>query len=212
MLRVLRSLALAVLAGNAVAQATAPATWPPAAPGLAADPAIRFGRLDNGVRFAALRHDRPPRRCSLRLVVQVGSDDESDAERGAAHFVEHMAFNGTRRFPGNSIDAWFARRGMRFGLHANAHTYHGSTIYRADLPDAEPATVADGLAVLREFADGITFDAAEVAAERGVIDAEERERSAQSVEERWLERLTAGTRSAARTPIGTPASRAAFTA
>ncbi len=186
--------------------------WPPTGNGLEADPAIRFARLDNGVRVATQRNAEPPGRVSLRLVMMVGSRDEDDDERGAAHFVEHMAFNGTRRFPGNTIEAWLRDRGMAMQMHANAATSFDSTVYRLDLPSMDEAAVADGLDVLRQFVDGVLFDAAEVEAEKGVIDAEERERPRdERAELQRVDRIGAGGRQAKRPVLGTAAERARFT-
>src|SRR5262245_45729759 len=82
--------------------------WPPCTPWLPAATSVHFARLENGVRIAWMHHPQPASRCSLQLLVQVGSLDEGDDECGMAHFVEHMAFNGTRRFPGDSIREWLA--------------------------------------------------------------------------------------------------------
>ncbi len=186
--------------------------WPPTGNGLEADPAIRFARLDNGVRVATQRNAEPPGRVALRLVVQVGSREENDDERGAAHFVEHMAFNGTRRFPGNTIQGWLRDRGMAMQMHANAETSFDRTVYRLDLPSTDEAAIADGLDVLRQFVDGVLFDAAEVEAEKGVIDAEERERPREEYAElQRIDRIGAGGRRAMRPVLGTAAERARFT-
>ncbi|HEX5053647.1 MAG TPA: insulinase family protein [Planctomycetota bacterium] len=188
--------------------------WPPGTPDLPADPSLHFGQLDNGVRFVWTDVPRPAGRCSLRLVVCVGGLDEADDEQGMAHFVEHMAFNGTRRFPGNSIGEWFRSHGMRSGQHANAFTSSTDTTYCVDLPDNEQATIRDGLDVLRQFTDAVLFAPTEVDAEKGVIDAEERERSSPRARARasMRARLLAGMRTATRNVIGAAAQRANFTA
>lgn len=215
----LTALALGIAAPRATGQQALPpspavATWPPGTAELPADPAIRFGRLDNGLRLAWLPNQRPPGRCSIRLVVHVGSLDEDDAEHGMAHFVEHMAFNGTRRFPGTSILQWFRSHGMRTGQHANAFTSMGDTTYGIDLPANDAAAIADGLDVLRQFANGVLFAPDEVDKEKGVVDAEQRERmtpAALAVETMRC-RLLAGSRRAARNVLGTASLRATFTA
>src|SRR5262249_28794449 len=178
------------------------------------DPALHFARLDNGLRIAWRAAARPPGHCSLRLVVHVGSREEDDGELGMAHFVEHMAFNGTRRFPGTSIVEWFQRQGMAFGRDVNAFTSFASTTYAIDLPRSDDASVREGLEVLADFATGMLFTPAEVDAEKGVIDAEERERSSPEAraQEELDRRLATGTRYAVRRPIGDRAVRARFDA
>jgi zinc protease len=158
--------------------AAAPRTpWSPGTADLPADPGLHFGELDNGLRFAWQAHNRPVGSCSLRLVVHVGSLDEDDDQLGMAHFVEHMAFNGTRRFPGNTIDDWLRDHGMRVGQHVNAFTGYEATRYRIDLPRCDEQSLIDGLDVLRQFADHVLFEPDEVQREQGVIDAEQRERA-----------------------------------
>jgi zinc protease len=156
----------------------------------------------------------PPGSCSLRLIVHAGSREEQDDERGIAHFVEHMAFNGTRRFPGSSIVEWFQQKGMAFGRDVNAHTGFQATTYEIDLPHTDAAALNEGLEVLADFALGLLFEPDEVAREQGVIDAEERERSSPeaAAREEWQHRLAAGCRAAERSPIGVRADRAQFTA
>ncbi len=107
--------------------------WPPDSLVFPLHPGMQFESYANGLRLAWLDHPLPPGRCSLRLVVHVGSLDELDGERGMAHFVEHMAFNGTERFPGTSIFPWFNSQGMASGRDVNAFTSYTSTIFNIDL-------------------------------------------------------------------------------
>jgi zinc protease len=187
--------------------------WRHARSDLAPDPRIQWGHLENGLRYAWIANPEPDQRSYLRLYVDVGSLAEEDGERGMAHFVEHMAFNGTEQFPGDSVVEWLQKHGMAFGADSNAHTGFSETVYELDLPTSDEATLREGLSVLRAFADGLTFDAAEVEAEKGVIDAEERESDSPQyrVFVRLLESLYAGTRTGERVPIGEPEDRRAFT-
>ncbi len=155
-----------------------PATpsWPQGDSDLALDPAIRAGTLPNGLRYVVRPNAEPRGRTVLRLVVLAGSLHEEDNERGLAHFVEHMAFNGTRLFPKDSIVSVLRRHGLAFGADVSAFTHPTHTIYGLDVPSDNAARLEEGFAVLREFADGLTFEPAEVEAERGVIHSERRAR------------------------------------
>lgn len=180
-----------------------PPAWPPTTD-LPNDAAVLSGRLPNGVRYAVRPNREPRDRVSIRMLVRAGSLDERDDERGYAHYLEHMAFNGTRRFPADSLVEYFQRQGMSFGGDSNASTNFEATVYSLELPHNSAATLQEGLAVLRDFADGMLLDEAEVEKERGIIFAEKRARD--SVEFRTslaeYEFLLAGTLPPRRFPIG----------
>ncbi len=180
---------------------------------VAVSPRIRFGHLPNGMRFAWMANVEPKDRSYLRLHVDVGSLAEEESERGMAHYLEHMVFNGTRSFPAGTLVEWFQKHGMAFGADTNASTSFSETIYQIDLPRTDAATLAEGLKVLRDFADGALLEAKEVAAERGIIDAEERERdSAQfRAQIEGLRKKLDGTRVPSRLPIGAKEARDGFT-
>lgn len=173
------ALAVAALgvASRSGAQGRAPSGTPPrtqtGAPNLAArltfDTAVRTGRLPNGVRYFVRRNSRPEKRAELRLVVNAGSILENDNQRGLAHFVEHMAFNGTRRFPKAEIVNYLERIGMRFGADVNASTSFDETIYTLTVPTDTARLVTTALDILEDWAHGISFDAAELRKERGVV-------------------------------------------
>ncbi len=177
-------------------------------------PGIVTGRLENGLRYAVMRHTAHPGKISLRLLVSAGSLHESDEERGYAHFVEHMAFNGTRHFPAGELVQFLQRQGVKFGPHLNAETTPDHTLYRLDLAAAAPAQLETGLRILRDFADGILFEPAEVERERGVIVSEDLLRqtppSARQTARTAL--FFAGTRYPERPPGGTESSINAATA
>ena len=133
-----------------------------------------------------------------------GSLDENDDERGYAHFVEHMAFNGTTHFPAGELVKFLQRQGAQFGPHINATTPPNETIYKLELPDNSVSTLETGLKVFRDFADGILFQSREVKRERGVILSEERSRHGADETKRLAltDLLYAGTRIPSRQPIG----------
>jgi len=130
---------------------------------------IRTGKLANGLTYYVLPHKRPEERAYLWLAVNSGSVQEDEDQLGLAHFVEHMAFNGTKRFAHNEIINYFEQIGMSFGADLNAHTSFDETVYKLTVPTDDPAIVSKGLDILRDWAGDISFDAAEVEAERGVV-------------------------------------------
>ncbi|MCB1087361.1 MAG: insulinase family protein [Verrucomicrobiae bacterium] len=155
------------------AQATKPAPDPvPLAQDgsdIPVDPAVTWGVLDNGLRYAILPNSEPPNRVSLRLYVDAGSLMETDSQQGLAHFLEHMAFNGTKEFPAGEMVEYFQRLGMGFGSHTNAHTSFHETVYKLELPGTESALLNDAFKLLRDYADGMLLGEKEIEKERGVI-------------------------------------------
>src|SRR5207253_2080264 len=133
------------------------------------DPAVRLGVLANGMRYAILKNGTPSGAVSVRFSIAVGSTYEATGERGFSHFVEHMAFRGSKNFPDGEINRTLERLGLRFGADTNASTGQNMTIYRFDLPTADPASIADALAITRDIAGNINFDPPAVATEAGVI-------------------------------------------
>jgi zinc protease len=172
---------------------------------LPADPAIRWGRLDNGLRYALLRNVEPRGRVSLRLAIRVGSIYENENQRGLAHFLKHMAFNGSTHFPAASVVGFFQRLGMEFGGDTNASTGFDRTFYQLELPDARPSTLREGLTFFADVAGGLSLDRDKITKERGIILSERRARD--SVDLRTflaeLEFLVPDTRFPQRLPIGT---------
>lgn len=137
---------------------------------LGSDPAVLIGSLPNGLRYAFRPQPVPPGRVSLCLYVQVGSRHETDDQLGYAHFVEHLAFAGTRDFPGDTAIRTLQRYGLAFGSEINASTGRNYTTYEIrNLPADDPAALATATKVLRNFADGLLFEPDTVERERGVI-------------------------------------------
>ena len=159
-------------------QATAQApAWPQAASDLPADPDFRFGTLPNGMRYAIRRNATPPGEASLRLRIDSGSLNESEDQRGLAHFIEHMVLNGTTNVPEGEFVRRLERHGLRFGPDTNASTDFGQTLYKLDLPETDAETVDTALFLLREVADEASFLPASIDSERGIIQSEERTRA-----------------------------------
>ena len=136
------------------------------------DPEVRTGTLPNGMRYYLKRNAKPEKRLELRLAVNAGSMQEDDDQRGLAHFVEHMAFNGTRNFEKNDLISFLQLTGVRFGADLNAYTSFDETVYMLQLPTDKEGLVDKGLLVMSDWATGITFDGEEIDKERGVIESE----------------------------------------
>jgi len=166
-----------VFAQEAAAQAaTAPAdavrglpAWDIPSSDFPADPDITFGRLPNGMRYALMRNGNPKGEAAIRFTVAVGAREESDPENGAAHFVEHMAFNGSKGIPEGQLLPMLERLGLSFGADTNAETGFEYTTYKLGLPRTDDETVGTALKVIREMAGELTFDPAAVDRERGII-------------------------------------------
>jgi zinc protease len=164
----------------AVAPAAAPATrplWPQAHSDLKADPEIRFGTLPNGLRYAIRKQSIPPGQAAIRLWIHAGSLMERDDQQGLAHFLEHMAFNGSKQVPEGEMVKILERLGLAFGADTNASTGFSETVYKLDLPKTDAETVDTSLMLMREAASNLTLDQAAMDRERGVVLSEERARA-----------------------------------
>lgn len=140
------------------------------------DPAAIWGRLPNGLHYVVLPNKEPRSRASLRLVVGSGSLYETAAQRGLAHFLEHMAFNGSTHYAPGTLVEFFQRMGMSFGGDTNAYTSFDSTVYMLELPNTQTATLAEGFQVFADYAGGLLLETKEIDKERGIILAEKRTR------------------------------------
>src|SRR6059036_3787098 len=105
------------------------------------DPLITVGTLPNGLRYYIRENRQPQARAELRLAVNAGSVLEDEDQRGLAHFVEHMSFNGTQHFPRQDIGGFMQALGMRFGAHVNAHTGFDETVYQLQIPTGNPVAI-----------------------------------------------------------------------
>ena len=170
------------------------------------DPDVRRGTLDNGLTYYVLRNAEPQNRAELRLVVNAGSILEDEDQRGLAHMLEHMAFNGTERFPEQELVQYLESTGMQFGADVNAYTSFDETVYQLQLPtDGDGETFATGLDVLREWAGSVTISEAEVEKERGVVLEEQRlgKGAGERIRDQQFPILFQDSRYATRLPIGT---------
>ncbi len=173
---------------------------------LTLDPAVRTGRLPNGLTYYIRPNQRPADRAMLRLAVQAGSVDEANDQRGLAHVLEHMAFNGTTRFKTGELVSYLESIGARFGPHVNAYTSYDETVYMLDVPTDRPGVLVRGFEALSDFAGGITLDEREIDRERGVVIEEWRGRQGAGtrMQQPQIEALYGASRYADRLPIGTP--------
>jgi len=142
---------------------------------LAPDPRLRIGELPNGFRYVIFPRRQASGQVSFRLVVKAGSVDETESERGLAHFLEHMVFNGTTHYAPGSLENFLRQNGLALGADANANTHYGYTDFRFDLGTA--SSVPSFLQLFRDFADGATFERNAVEHEKKVILAEFRLRN-----------------------------------
>jgi zinc protease len=156
--------------------AAAPLPFPQAASDLPPDPAAHFGTLPNGLRYVIRPNHEPKDRASLRLLVLSGSLEENDNQRGLAHFLEHMAFNGSTHYAPGTLVEYFQRLGMSFGGDTNAYTSFDHTAYQIELPNTKPDTVAQGLRVFADFAGGLLLQPDMITKERPIILSEKRTR------------------------------------
>ena len=179
--------------------------WPPTPDGLLAhDPAVTWGRLPNGVRYAILPQGAPPDRVSLRLLIEAGSLMESEPQRGLAHFLEHMAFKGSQNLGPGEFVAFLQRAGLAFGADTNARTGFDQTVYQLDLPRDDEALVDESIGILAEIAGRLTLAPDQIEPERGVILSEKRLRDTPDgrSSEALLDFLLPGSLHAQREPIG----------
>src|SRR5262245_5289820 len=170
------------------------------------DPEVLIGGLPNGLRFYVRPNARPARQAELRLVVKAGAVLEDDDQRGLAHFVEHMQFQGSRHFPGQTIDGFLSSLGLSIGSDANAVTSFDDTQYSMRVPTDRPGVLDRALTVLEDWAGGALFEDAAIERQRAIVLAEWRrnlgadERTADKMRHVQLE----GSRYADRPPVGDP--------
>ena len=215
MKRLLPALLLFAFAASAYGQEAAPTsdldaladsaiTTAPDAP-LPLDPDVRIDTLENGLVYYIRRNTEPENRAELRLAIDAGSILEDDDQRGLAHFLEHMLFNGTRRFEEQELINFLERTGMRFGPDVNAYTYFDETVYMLEIPMDSAEVVQKAFDVLEDWAAYATLSDEEIEKERGVIVEEwrARQQSAQGrVSEQTFDALLHESRYAERSPIG----------
>lgn len=186
-------------------QAPSDDVWPFDESDLPVDPEYRFGVLDNGMRYIIRPNDTPKGQGMVQFWIDAGSVAEAENERGYAHFIEHMAFNGSTNVPEGEMVRVLEREGLAFGADTNASTGFDVTLYKLDLPRNDPALLDTALMLMRETASELTFDPEAVEREKGVILSERRVRDTYAMRntEDNLQFQFPEARFAHRLPIGT---------
>jgi zinc protease len=176
------------------------------------DPNVKIGKLSNGLTYYIRKNTKPEKRVELRLVVNAGSVMEDDDQLGLAHFMEHMNFNGTKRFPKNELVNYLQSIGVQFGADLNAYTSFDETVYILPVPTDKPGLVAKGLEILEDWAHNALLDSMEIEKERGVVIEEWR--LSRGADERMMKQTLPvqyrDSRYASRLPIGTRESLEGF--
>ncbi len=174
-------------------------------PQIPVDPDVRIGKLDNGLTYYIRHNAWPEQRAEFYIAQRVGSIQEDDNQRGLAHFLEHMAFNGSKHFKGNEMLRWCESVGVKFGTDLNAYTSTDQTVYNiSNVPTTRESIIDSCLLILFDWADGLLLEKEEIEKERGVIHEEWRLRSSaqQRMLERDLPKLYPGSKYGHRMPIG----------
>ena len=174
-------------------------------PAVPVDPDVRIGKLDNGLTYYIRHNNWPEQRAEFYIAQRVGSIQENDDQRGLAHFLEHMAFNGSKHFKGNELLRWCESVGVKFGTDLNAYTSIDQTVYNiSNVPTTRESIVDSCLLILYDWADGLLLEQEEIEKERGVIHEEWRLRTSAQMRmlERDLPKLYPGSKYGYRMPIG----------
>ncbi len=174
-------------------------------PSIPVDPDVRIGKLDNGLTYYIRHNNWPENRAEFYIAQKVGSIQENDNQRGLAHFLEHMAFNGSKHFKGNELIRWCESVGINFGGDLNAYTSIDETVYNiSNVPTTREGIVDSCLLILYDWADGLLLEQEEIEKERGVIHEEWRLRTSAFMRmlERDLPKLYPGSKYGHRMPIG----------
>lgn len=142
-------------------------------------PQVRTGTLPNGLTYYIMRNQEPKGQADFFLAQRTGSVQEKENERGLAHFLEHMAFNGSEHFPGNSLITYLESIGVKFGADLNAYTSTDETVYNISrVPTVRQSSLDSCLLILRDWSSALCLNDSDIDAERGVIEGEWRHRSA----------------------------------
>ena len=174
-------------------------------PPIPVDPDVRTGKLDNGLTYYIRHNNWPEQRAEFYIAQRVGSIQEDDNQRGLAHFLEHMAFNGSKHFKGNEMLRWCESVGVKFGTDLNAYTSIDQTVYNiSNVPTTREGIVDSCLLILYDWADGLLLEQEEIEKERGVIHEEWRLRTSAQMRmlERDLPKLYPNSKYGYRMPIG----------
>jgi len=170
------------------------------------DDRVRTGQLENGLKYFIQKNGKPENRAELRLAINAGSMQEDEDQLGLAHFVEHMAFNGSKNFKKNELVDYLESVGTRFGPDLNAYTSFDETVYMLQVRTDDQEKMLKGLLVLEDWAGGLDFDNTEIDKERGVVISEWRSRLSpdQRMQQKYFPIKYKNSRYATRLPIGSP--------
>ncbi|SHG75548.1 zinc protease [Flavobacterium micromati] len=168
------------------------------------DPTVIKGRLENGLTYYIKKNGKPENKVDLRLVVNAGSILETDDQQGLAHFIEHMCFNGTKRFPKNELVDYLQSIGVKFGQHLNAYTSFDETVYFLPIPSNDPLKLEKGFQIIEDWAFNVSFNPKEIDNERGVILEEYRLGlgAEKRMESRYISKMMHNSQYADRLPVG----------
>lgn len=171
---------------------------------LPVDPDVRIGKLKNGLTYYIRKNSKPEKRVEFRLAVNAGSVLEEDNQQGLAHFIEHMAFNGTKNFEKNELIHYLQSIGMEFGPELNAYTSLDETVYMLTAPTDSADALQKGFQIMEDWAHNLLLDTAEINKERGIIVEEWRlgRGPFQRMEDKYIPVVFNGSRYAERLPIG----------
>ena len=192
-----------LILGSAV---SASAQQQPQMPPIPTDPNVRIGKLENGLTYYIRHNELPEDRADFYIAQKVGSILEEENQRGLAHFLEHMCFNGTNNFPGKTLTNYLESIGVRFGENLNAYTSIDETVYNiANVPVIRDGIVDSCLLILHDWANDLTLDPKEIDNERGVIHEEWRQGQGAMMRmyEQVLPKTFEGSKYGHRLPIGT---------
>ena len=195
-LRKLFVVALLMLTGMVMAQEMPP---------IPVDQAVRIGKLDNGLTYYIRHNEWPENKANFYIAQRVGSIQENDDQRGLAHFLEHMAFNGSEHFPDSTLLEYTRSLGVEFGSNLNAYTSIDQTVYRiCDVPTKRQTALDSCVLILKDWSNGLTLDGKEIDKERGVIHQEWQlnEGPGQRMYQKLLPKLYPGSKYGGRLPIG----------
>lgn len=168
------------------------------------DPAVRTGKLANGFTYYIRHNEEPKNRVIMYLVNKAGSILEDEDQRGLAHFMEHMSFNGTKHFPHNELVDYLQKAGIRFGADINAYTSFDETVYQLPIPSDKPELLKGGLEIMRDWAHEALLDPGEIDKERGVVLEEKRlgKGASERMRREYWPVILNNSRYAVRIPIG----------
>ncbi|WP_426064222.1 M16 family metallopeptidase [Flavobacterium sp. DSP2-3-1] len=168
------------------------------------DPSVKTGKLENGLTYYIKKNAKPENKVDLRLVVNAGSILETDDQQGLAHFMEHMCFNGTKRFPKNQLVDYLQSIGVKFGQHLNAYTSFDETVYFLPIPSDNPEKLEKGFQIIEDWAFNTVLTSEEIDKERGVVLEEYRLGlgAGKRMQARYISKMMHESHYAERLPIG----------